>query len=126
MNREKAFQALSGLDDSYIEEAIRYAPEDAGSSPGRITHMKKRIVTLALAADNTVYEYGELTALTVTAIPASGAFILRFTSGATATVLTLPNTLHLPDGFTVKTNTRYEINVADGYALCAGWAVSAS
>ena len=50
MNREKAFQALSGLDDSYIEEAIRYAPEEAGSSPGRITHMKKRIVTLALAA----------------------------------------------------------------------------
>lgn len=50
MNREKAFQALSGLDDSYIEESLRYAPEEAGSSPGRITHMKKRIVTLALAA----------------------------------------------------------------------------
>ena len=51
MNREKAFQALSGLDDRYLAEAIRYAPGEAGDAPERITHMKaKRIVTFALAA----------------------------------------------------------------------------
>ena len=51
MNREKGFQALSGLDDRYIMEAICYAPEDASGASERIVHMKtKRIITLALAA----------------------------------------------------------------------------
>ena len=51
MNREKAFEALSGLDDSFVSESLRYAPEAAADSPERIVHMKKkRIFTLALAA----------------------------------------------------------------------------
>lgn len=51
MNREEKYQALAGIDDRYIEESIRYAPEDAFSSPERIAHMKKkRIITFALAA----------------------------------------------------------------------------
>ena len=51
MNREKAFQAMDGLDDRYIEEAIRYAPGAAAGAPERIVHMKKkRIITLALVA----------------------------------------------------------------------------
>ena len=50
MNREKAFEALSELDDSFIAEAIRYAPEAASNSPERIVPMRKRLFTLALAA----------------------------------------------------------------------------
>ena len=51
MNREKAFQTLDGLDDRYIAESVRYAPEEAGGAPERIVPMKKkRIITLALAA----------------------------------------------------------------------------
>lgn len=51
MNREKAFQALNALDDRYIAEALRYAPEETAGSPERIGKMNsKRIVTLALAA----------------------------------------------------------------------------
>lgn len=51
MNRERVFQALSGLDDRYVAEAIQYAPEDASGAPERIVHMKtKRIITIALAA----------------------------------------------------------------------------
>ena len=50
MNREKAFEALSDLDDKYVAEAIRYSPEEAVGSPERIRPMKKRIITLALAA----------------------------------------------------------------------------
>ena len=51
MNRDRLFQALSGLDDRYIAEAIRYAPEDASGASERIVHMKtKRIITIALAA----------------------------------------------------------------------------
>ena len=51
MNREKAFQALNALDDRYIAEALRYAPEEAAGASERSGSMKsKRIVTLALAA----------------------------------------------------------------------------
>ena len=83
-------------------------------------------ITLDLAAANVIYEYGELTALTITAISIPGSFSITFTSGATATVLTTPNAMIMPDGFNVEANTRYEINVQDGYALVAGWAVSSS
>ena len=50
MKREEAFEALSGLDDAFIAEAIRYAPAESARPPERIAHMKKRIITLALAA----------------------------------------------------------------------------
>ena len=51
MNRDRLFQALSGLDDRYIAEAIRYAPEDASGASERIVKMKtKRIITIVLAA----------------------------------------------------------------------------
>ena len=72
------------------------------------------------------YKCGELTSLTINDPPATGRYSIEFTSGSTATVLTTPAGLVMPDDFTVEANTRYEINVSDGYALCAGWAVSAS
>ncbi len=50
MKREEAFDALSGLDDTFIAEAIRYAPAESARPPERIAHVKKRIITLALAA----------------------------------------------------------------------------
>ncbi len=51
MNRDKVFQLLGELDDRYIEEAIRCAPEEASRAPERIVNMKKkRIITLAVAA----------------------------------------------------------------------------
>lgn len=71
-----------------------------------------------------VYACGELSALTLTDFPAVGSFVVTFTSGAEPTVLTVPQTLAMPEDFDLEANTRYEINVRDGYALCAGWAVS--
>ncbi len=51
MNREEKFRVLAGMDDRYIAESIRYAPEDAEGTSERIAHMKKkRILTFALAA----------------------------------------------------------------------------
>jgi hypothetical protein len=78
-------------------------------------------ITLASAADNTIYEYGELTALTVTAITNPGDFIIRFTSGATATTTNFPATMKFPEAFAPEANMRYEINCSNGYALAVGW-----
>lgn len=78
------------------------------------------------ASANTIYKCGELTALTITSIPATGAFTVIFTSGSTPTTFTEPSGMVMPDGFSVETNKRYEINVFDGYAVVASWAVSST
>lgn len=89
--------------------------------PTTVTDLSSTSITLANAAANTIYEYGELTALTVTAITATGDFIIRFTSGATATTTNFPATMKFPEAFSAAANTRYEINCSNGYALVAGW-----
>lgn len=104
--------------------AVVLNAEDVGASPAEtVADVSGTTPTIEPQA-NTIYNCGELTSLTISNPPATGDFSITFTSGATATVLTTPNTLHMPDGFSVETNTRYEINVKDGYAVCMGWAVS--
>ena len=83
--------------------------------------------TVQIAAQNNyIYECGTCSSIEVTSFPIDGSFIITFTSGLTATILTVPQTLILPDDFTVEENMRYEINVRNGYGLAAGWAVSSS
>lgn len=110
---------IVNLDDEWVSAEQVYQ-----CTPHAIVNLSSTSITIASAADNTIYAYGELTALTVTAITNPGEFSITFTSGATATVLTVPNSMIMPDGFAVEANTRYEINCKDGYAVVAGWAVS--
>lgn len=53
-----------------------------------------------------------------------GICFVRFTSGSTPTVLTLPNTVKMPDWWTgVEANRTYEISIADGvYGVVTSWA----
>ena len=76
--------------------------------------------------NNCCYECGTLTSLTLSQAPEDAWFSVSFVSGSEATVLTIPQTLHMPEDFLVEANTRYELNVRNGYGLAAGWAVSAS
>ena len=62
-------------------------------------------------AANTVYNCGELTALTISALPASGEmFTVLFVSGSTPTVVSFPQSVILPDGFEFDTDTIYEMS----------------
>lgn len=72
------------------------------------------------AAANTVYTCGELTSLTISSVPAVGEFSVIFTSGSTATTVSLPATLKMPS-YTIEANMIYELNVMDGRGLLAGW-----
>ena len=77
---------------------------------------------IAEAQDNTIYEAGELTSLTIQSIATGASFIVRFSSPAgTATALTLPSGVYMPSGFTVEPYGRCEINVDGNYALAAFW-----
>ena len=78
------------------------------------------------AVENTRYVCGEVTSLSFTP-PSSGISIVRFTSGSTVTVLTIPNTVKFPEWFdptALETNTIYEICVTDGeFGAVMSWAL---
>lgn len=75
--------------------------------------------------DHYVYNCGELTSLTISNPPASGAYSIVFTSGATPTVTTFPATILGLEDFAAEANTAYEINVLDNKAVVGSWAVTA-
>ena len=71
---------------------------------------------------NTRYICGEVTTISITP-PQSGIIDVVFTSGSPAAVLTLPNTVLMPEWFEVETDMVYEINIADGvYGSVMAWA----
>ena len=73
---------------------------------------------------DTDYKCGTLTSLTITDPPATGAYSIVFTSGATATTTTIPATILGLEDFSAESNTVYEINVLDNRAVIGKWAVS--
>ena len=89
-----------------------------------------RVVTVQSAnavispENNTVYKCGTLTDLTIVHPPATGSWMLVFTSGSTATTTVIPSSIHGLEDFAAETNTRYELNVMDGYAELGGWRIS--
>ena len=70
-------------------------------------------ITLEAAAE-TRYIYGELSSLTVSSLPTEGFVNILFTSGTTPTVLTLPNTVKMPEWVTIGANMTVMIGIADG------------
>ena len=100
--------------NDWLYESVRY--EESAS----VVQSSDSSISLTPSV-NTIYKYGALTALTISSVPAYGDFVIKFTSGSTATVLTVPNDLVMPDGFAVEANTRYEISVSEKYAACMGW-----
>lgn len=82
-------------------------------------------VTQALT-ENTFYVFGTVSSLTVTlATPADANIVneyhFRFTSGSTATTLTLPQSVTMPSGWTVAASKTYEISIVDGYGTVIEW-----
>lgn len=73
---------------------------------------------------NTIYHCGELTSLTISNPPATGAYSIVFTSGSTATTTTIPATILGLESFAAEANTIYEINVLDNRAVVGSWAVT--
>ena len=78
------------------------------------------------AVENTRYVCGEVSTLSITP-PASGICIVRFTSGTTAAVVTVPNTVKFPEWFDItalEADTIYEMCITDGiYGAVMSWAL---
>jgi len=71
-------------------------------------------------AANTFYIWPEMASLTITCPATGGPYAFRFTSGSTATTLTMTG-ITMPDDFTVEANKTYEVNVYEGYGLAVSW-----
>jgi len=76
-----------------------------------------------IGTSNTRYICGTPLTLNFTP-PAEGVVDIIFTSGSSKTILTLPNTVKMPDWFEVEANMTYEISIMDGvYGVVTSWAV---
>lgn len=78
---------------------------------------------------NKLYIFPEMATLDVTLsdnvdTSVASEFHFVFQSGATATTLTLPETIVMPDGFSVDANKIYEISILETMMLAQSWAVS--
>ncbi|MBR2167419.1 MAG: hypothetical protein IJ920_03710 [Paludibacteraceae bacterium] len=78
------------------------------------------------AESNVRYTCGEVTSITITP-PQIGICDVIFTSGSTPAILTLPNTIKMPDWVDLtilEANTIYEINIVDGiYGTVMTWKI---
>lgn len=96
---KNAIQTMLG-----VENGVSFVETITGSTP-----------TIAGVA-NTRYVCGEVTSISITP-PNAGTIIVRFTSGSTVAVLTLPNTVKMPEWFdatSLETNHIYELCIEDG------------
>lgn len=85
--------------------------------------------TAAELAPNILYVWPEMSELTITFadpedVDITAEYHWIFTSGATATTLTIPGTVNVPSSFTVEANKKYEISVLEGCLACQSWEVS--
>ena len=103
---------------------VMLTAEDVGAAPAETVVEVSGTTPTITPAPNTIYKCGEVASLTISNPTATGAYSVIFTSGATATDLSIPQTLLMPDGFTVEANRLYEINVLDNRAVIGSWAVS--
>lgn len=101
---------------------------ESGSSATPRQEMQNTDTTVTLEP-NKLYIFPEMTSLTVTLAEPSDTNVANeyhffFTSGATATTLTLNDVLS--DAYSIEANMKYEVSILEGVAYIKGVAVSAA
>ena len=111
-------------DTTYVSSVNGRTGAVTGLEPVTTVVNKTASDTSQTLAANTFYIWPEMSALIITCPATGGPFAFRFTSGATATTLTMTG-ITMPDDFAVEANKVYEVNVYEGYGLAVSWEVSA-
>lgn len=101
-------------------------PEGSG---GTVRIEKLSTDTVVELEPNKLYIFPKMSELTITLTEPSNTGIANeyhfvFQSGATATTLTIPDTIKIPSGFLVDVNKVYEISILEGCLCCQSWEVS--
>ena len=104
-------------------------PESTGGSADIPRQEMQNTDTTITLDPNKLYVFPEMTSLTVTLAEPSNTNVANeyhffFTSGATATTLTLNDVLS--DAYSIEANMKYEVSILEGVAYIKGVAVSAA
>ena len=110
-------------DTTYVSSVNGNSGAVTGLEPVTTVVNKTASDTSQTLAENTFYIWPEMSALTITCPATGGPYAFRFTSGATATTLSMTG-ITMPDDFTVEANKVYEVNVYEGYGLAVSWEVA--
>ena len=110
-------------DTTYVASVNGNSGAVTGLEPVTTVVNKTASDTSQTLAANTFYIWPEMSALTITCPATGGPYAFRFTSGATATTLTMSG-ITMPDDFAVEANKVYEVNVYEGYGLAVSWEVA--
>ena len=105
-------------------------PEGSGGSAGTVRIEKLSTDTAVELEPNKLYIFPEMSELTITMAEPSDTGIANeyhfvFQSGATATTLSIPDTVKLPSNFSVDASKIYEISILEGCLCVQSWAVTA-
>ena len=76
-----------------------------------------------VGVDNTRYVCGEVDTISITP-PDTGIIDVIFISGSSKAVVTLPDTVMMPEWYDIESDRIYEINIMDGvYGSVMSWPV---
>lgn len=111
--------------------AVTVTIPEAGCSGGTVRIEKESTDTTVELEPNKLYVFPEMTELSVTlAEPADTSIVSEyhfvFQSGATATTLSIPDTIKIPSGFSVNVNKIYELSVMESCLTYQSWDVIAN
>lgn len=87
------------------------------AAPTEITDLASTSITLANAAANTVYKYGTLTSLTITANDTSNLETLIYFTAGTGITVSLPNTLKTIGDINFSAGNEYVISILNNIAV---------
>lgn len=119
-----AFKNLKGAKGDKGDKGTTGDKGADGVYKGITKHTMTTSNTSVTLNPNEVYYFPTMSSLTITLGTATNMFDeyhFFFTSGSTATTLTLPSTVKLPDGFAIEANKTYEISIANNLLLYQGW-----
>ncbi len=120
--------AVGNIPVGVDQETLDAALATKADKTTEVTVATDGAVTQALEAGKIYHFTGDLTALTITlTAPASGdlaQYHFDFLSGATAPTLTMPDSVVMPEGFSVEANKVYEIDILNGRGAYQSWGLS--
>ena len=120
--------AVGNIPVGVDQETLDAALATKADKTTEVTVATDGAVTQALEAGKIYHFTGDLTALTITlTAPASGDlahYHFDFLSGATAPTLTMPDSVVMPEGFSVEANKVYEIDILNGRGVYQSWGLS--
>lgn len=112
-----ATQNAAGLtpdasDNTQLTQAIKIL-----AAPTEVSDLVNTSITLSNAAANTVYKYGTLTSLTVSANDTSNLETLIYFTAGTGITVSLPNTLETIGDMSFGAGNKYVISILNNIAV---------